>query len=485
MSTMRWIVAACGVVLIALACAKTAGPGPYALDGSYYYQIARNLAEGEGFVTTVSLYHHGLVLPQPATTVVPVWTALLGLAGRVVGIQTAVQFLPRVFYVASIALLFLLARAISRSSAIALTVAALFALNPTFYAVTTHPYREGAAFAFAFAALWLFDRFARTESIGALIAAGVVSGIATLTRMPMIAVPAGIAAVLAVDAVKSRRARPLSAFVMSAATAIAPWLIYVRTHPLERVPIGSTPEGGRPMTLSTALEGLLVAFDPRSPHSFVHIFSMVALLVPIAAGVALWSMRKGVEVRRESMTAWATGAAGAIAVAMLLPLAGGYRPWYFGWRHGLMLIFALTVSVPFLFRHAVPVVRGLAMAAAGISLLFGAWHVGRFIRLELPGFSPGEKELVAWVNASPKRPMILTANGQWMGMATKALVHDTDCRARPDITRKFLSSLPIDYVIVRENERPCPFVRGLGRQLTVARTFGPAGQRIYVLERKR
>ena len=45
------------------------------LDGNYYYQIARHIAEGNGFRTSVSLYHQGLrTLPAPAT-IYPAWKA--------------------------------------------------------------------------------------------------------------------------------------------------------------------------------------------------------------------------------------------------------------------------------------------------------------------------------------------------------------------------------------------------------------------------
>ena len=56
----RWWVL--GVVLLGLLSLKLAfdpyPTGSHSHDGSFYYQIARHVSEGDGFQTSVALYHH-------------------------------------------------------------------------------------------------------------------------------------------------------------------------------------------------------------------------------------------------------------------------------------------------------------------------------------------------------------------------------------------------------------------------------------------
>ena len=58
-------------------------------DGSFYYQVARHVASGDGLRTSVSLYNQGLrELPAP-TTITPLWPLVLGATGRWIGLPRA------------------------------------------------------------------------------------------------------------------------------------------------------------------------------------------------------------------------------------------------------------------------------------------------------------------------------------------------------------------------------------------------------------
>ena len=72
---------------------KGAGDPPYGVDASYYFQLARHIANGDGFVTTVSLYHEGWILPAK-TNIYPLWPLVLGYAGRMIGIEIANEKAP-------------------------------------------------------------------------------------------------------------------------------------------------------------------------------------------------------------------------------------------------------------------------------------------------------------------------------------------------------------------------------------------------------
>src|SRR5512146_3285628 len=66
------------------------GDGPYGVDGSNYFQMARHVAEGDGLVTSLSLYHVGYKqLPTRSFMTYPVWPLLLGYTGRIVGMTAA------------------------------------------------------------------------------------------------------------------------------------------------------------------------------------------------------------------------------------------------------------------------------------------------------------------------------------------------------------------------------------------------------------
>src|SRR5687767_4024743 len=57
-------------------------------DGDYYYQIARNVAEGHGFSTNVSLYNQGLrSFPHPINHS-PMWPLTMGLLGKLFDLET-------------------------------------------------------------------------------------------------------------------------------------------------------------------------------------------------------------------------------------------------------------------------------------------------------------------------------------------------------------------------------------------------------------
>src|SRR5207237_8522456 len=79
--------------------------GPFPPDPSYYMQVARHLADGQGLQSSVSLYHEGLApLPQPYD-LYPLWPLVLGGAARVIGLFAAANVLPQLFFVLDLVLL--------------------------------------------------------------------------------------------------------------------------------------------------------------------------------------------------------------------------------------------------------------------------------------------------------------------------------------------------------------------------------------------
>ena len=61
------------------------GIGRNSLDGDFYYQIARNVQEGRGLKTNLSLYHQGIKSFPQKTNMAPLWPLTLGYSGRWMG----------------------------------------------------------------------------------------------------------------------------------------------------------------------------------------------------------------------------------------------------------------------------------------------------------------------------------------------------------------------------------------------------------------
>ena len=481
-----------------LGVAKFPGPGPYGLDASYYTQIASNVARGNGYVSTISLYNHGQILPA-TPPMLPLWPLVLGYAGRAMGVIVAANVVPKLFYFLSLLLLWVLARAVAERLGArpesALLVAALFGVSLTFYTATTHPYREGLAFTLAFAALIAVDRYAQTRSTIAIAASGLLAGLATLTRVQMAAVAAATMLVLARAVLRERRTlAALLVYGFCSGIVLLPWFLFTgsifnvyswRPAPATVVLPGfyTVPPGA---TVASTFKALFVAFDVTSPHSFARVFGVAALLAPIALFVWLWNVRREhVPFAIERMVVPVTAVTGLISLAILFPYQGGFLPYYFGWRHGLVLIFVLIVAIPYLLHRGARIVRIAALALIAIGCLTSLKTTLDYIRAPNLEYTPAEQQLLAFLGKHPRRPMILTTHAQTLGMATDALIHNTSCEAAPEVRRAYFAQLPVHYLVVYDEETPCPFVNGVERDLRLVRIFGAEPRRIFLFARPR
>ncbi|HKR65205.1 MAG TPA: glycosyltransferase family 39 protein [Thermoanaerobaculia bacterium] len=476
------------VLCVTLALARFAGPGPYGLDASYYVQIARHVANGEGLTSTVSLYHSGFVLPA-RTTVSPMLPLLIGYASRVIGFERAVNAIPKLFYLLDLLMVFLVARRLGAPIA----VTTLLATNAAFYAVTTHPYREGPAFFFALLALWLIGRYFDTRANVWAIAAGFALGCAYLSRVEMALI--GVASVLVMLWLRDRRAMiAIALYGLAALIVILPWWLHLGVVPgLERffawnpIPRVELPPIAMPVLSPSAraldvLAGAITAFRIGHPESYVRVFGLAALLVPIACVCAIWRRKK---IAGTPSIVHVTLLAGLLHFAALLWTrsdAVHFMHFLFGWRYGLSLLFLLLVAIPYLLASDVRWLRIGTIAILVVTILTGITGILDFIRAPGPAYSPAERALLDWLRTQA-RPMILTTNAQTLGASSDALLHAAYCDDAPSTTRAFLARLPIDYVVVYRWEARCAFVQGLGRELRPVRAFGTGNDRLYLLGR--
>jgi hypothetical protein len=109
-------------------------------------------------------------------------------------------------------------------------------------------------------------------TVGAAALSGVVAGLASLTRTWGLAVIAALGLVLALDAVRARRAWPAVAFFAAALALAAPWLAYKwaeQGSPLAfSTPGGAEqwPDGGRDASFYTTVAAGELVSDPYAPH---------------------------------------------------------------------------------------------------------------------------------------------------------------------------------------------------------------------------
>lgn len=534
-----WAAAIIGALTI-LRFLKGAGDPPYGVDASYYYQLARHVMRGEGLVTTVSLYHEGWVLPSK-TGIYPLWPLLLGYAGRIVGLARAADLLPRIFYVADLVLLYLLARAVAvrigGGTALAQAanpssgpergegppaddgqpawglkagpvlritnrwyvpdcahwIVAIFGLAPRFFGATTHPYTEGLAFAMAFGAYVALERFERTRGLGAAGLSGLLSGLAFLARTQMIGVAIGCFLAIVFFAIRDRGIRAGGlAWSAAALAAVVPWIFFLGFIPgvtADTLPRVALPQFAGWTVLPTRMDWLAqratslgVMFDPWSPYSYVQAFGIAAFLVPLAAVAALVELaRRRRAFAPRSLLLTAVFVAGVFFFFnLMLYHSEVWMPWLFGWRHGLPFIFLLTLAVPWLVARA----GRFAIAVALILLVSVGANAGRvlsFVRSPDPRLTTGEVALVQWLDAQPRTLSLIATNAQILGSMSDTRFYWAHCNTSGEMMKAMFVRMPIDGVILYEGESQCRFAREAGRMRLMA-AFGPPGRRVFVLQ---
>jgi hypothetical protein len=480
-------------LLFTLQSLRQVGNGPWGVDGSYYMQVARHVAGGDGLLTSVCVYDQGLrTLPSP-TNIYPLWPLVLGTAARVMPLEAAATFLPRLFFILDLVLLFILALRIGANGYLAIL---LLGLNPSFFSSTCYPYTEGLALFCTFAALIVFSIASECGTSLYYALTGALAGLAFLTRSQMLFLAIGIGTVMLAGVWKRRiRWIAVAAYCAGFAVTVLPWIIYLSTfvRPLTISAIvgmysntpGLPPYDQHVITNGTAayildrLSGALVMFNPFSPFSFVESFGWAALLVPVALVYAI--------VRRRwsgGITAAATCAAGALMSGILLEAHNRFfLEWLFGYRHGLPFILLIVVALAQLDgRYA----RGLAIALVAVSLIVNIPRTLAFATASAdPWPSPAEKGMAQWLEANDPGAIVLTTNAQVLSVASRANFRWAACQQSSDDVRRVLKLVHTDYVAVYEQEQGCPFTKGLGRAASPFLTFGAAPNRIMLLKVRR
>jgi hypothetical protein len=186
--------------------------------------------------------------------------------------------------------------------------------------------------------------------------------------------------------------------------------------------------------------------------------------------------------RRQSIVLWSLMATGVASTVVLARFESQRFPtWVFGTRHSLPFLFVIIPAVVITIVNGPRAIRIVALLLVAASVAQGAAAVFRYPLSDGEGLTPAESALVRWLGERHPRAAVLTTNAQALSVYSNNGFHWTECAVDPAKTRLMLRRLPIDYVIVYDHERSCPFVRGLSDVLQVEATFGERGRRVYLM----
>lgn len=479
-----WLVAAAIIALLfTLQSLRRTGSGPWGVDGSYYMQVARHVAEGDGLLTSVDIYDQGLRSLPARTNIYPLWPLLLGYSARVMPLRAAATLVPRLFFIIDLLLLFALTKRISNAY-YGYAGILLLGLNPSFFSSTCYPYTEGLALGTTFASLLLADT-ARLRGDDLYYAtAGAMAAFAFLTRSQMLF--AGIAIGIVLLATRTNW-RSIVAFASAYTIVVLPWVIDLTTFvkPFTwRALISMYSETPglpafdqhvqTPNYLADRLSAFAVMFNPMSELSFVNSFGAAAFVVPIAIAYVLWRRRW-----TGGFLAAASALTGVLLCATLLDAHNRFfLEWLFGYRHGLPFILLLIVALAQMTGRYIHVIAALLIVASIVMNLPAAISFARTPPSDWP--SPAESQLSAWLTAHDPQAIVLTTNAQVLSVASRANFRWAACGQTPDEIARVLRLVRTDYVAVYETEQQCPFVSGLDRVATPLTMFGAPPHRIML-----
>ena len=496
--------------------------GEFSTDGSYYYQMARHVADGQGLLTSVSAYRMGhKTLPYPSPGY-PFWPVVLGWCGRLIGLEKAATLLPGILFITSLIFLYILTNRITAAWGspvimnyrgtpivdVGHVAILLFGLNAIYFKFTSLPFTEGLAFTLLFAALLSLSKALEHCSIPWAGAAGLCAALSYLTRYQLLGVVIVVPATLFVAAIFAKRYLR-SALIASvvASVPIATWFIHLSSYyggfrPAMLLDVAAprlTPELPpddfivRTASLFTFVSDRLrgavfVAFSPGNPYSYVHSFGYAAYLPLIAIVYAALRFRRLPNIFRRLAEARCLmfGAAVVTAALCLTPVhamhATRYGGWFFGFRQGLPFILAVVISIGFLLTRPHLLVR----VAVGLVLLLSIVSNASSVRHQftlLPTYRPptaAEVGLGEWIKSQPSAPVFMTTEPYVLGGLTTGLFHAVLCREPAEQVNVYFDVIRVTHVIVRVPDRRCEYFTNVQDRLDLVQSFGAGVDQIDV-----
>jgi hypothetical protein len=495
-------------------------PGPGS-DSSYYFQVARHVAAGDGLVTSVSAYRQGLPhLPAPSL-IYPLWPAVLGAVGAATDIDLAAMWLPRFLYLTALALLYVLGNDVARSWGsnagvlsqrwpwvdVGHLLVVLFGTNPIFFGFTSSAFTEGLAFSLLFGcAIAVIRSLRRPHSLGWAIVAGALAGLAYLARTQFLPVLALVPAVLLVLGGRASW-RPAAVAQLAALSLSVPWMIYMagildHFRPIQLADfalIHETPElppfdwhvhsASWLGLLADRARGVRVAFDYHSEASYVRSFGLSAYL-PVVALLTWWAEAAR---KRDLLSALTSSRAAGVVVCLALaagPLAAlhmthadRYGGWFFSFRQGLPLVLVIAAASAYLLARGSASARAVALAILLHSSASGALEIRSAMinRNDSPAMPASNLALAHWIDARAGERMFLSTRALALGAETHGRFHEVICDAEI-LPLATYASIGVDTVIMYAADSNCASLELARPLLNEIARFGAGLSLIQVFE---
>jgi hypothetical protein len=227
------------------------------------------------------------------------------------------------------------------------------------------------------------------------------------------------------------------------------------------------------------------AFHPTAVHGYAESFGPVVFVVPVALGVAGWRLWRR---RREGTTALPTGFDTLIVLATLLVAGAALAPahlshralgmeWLFGWRHGLPLVLGIVLALAHLWRLGIWVRIALLLVVA-TGIVFRADPPDRYTTAADRPPSVAERELLEWIDAHSRPPVVLSVAGRWLAASSQAVTHVPVCTSA-EVIDKHIQLLSPDYVVIRRADLrlKCRPLRDIDRSAVALVTTFDRGQK--------
>lgn len=503
LSTQRRILLA--LLLFALAALKVLHlqmPAGYNEDGWYYLEIARNVRDGLGLVSNVSLYHAGFPHFPHETPVYPAWPLLLGWVGRLVPLEEAARWLPALLYLGTLALAYpvvsgLLPGPLFPGAWPVLTAGHAFVLflgtQRHFFVHTSLPYTEGLAFLVLFAFLGRVAAFFRDQHPWRALELGLWLGLLLMVRSQMFLATLALGTTLGWGVLTARprvpRALSLGLVGLGFVLSLTPWWRYLQTfvpdlsptHLLRFDAYRATDHlsvmkvmvrtDGPLDFLQDRARGVWVSMNPAGRYSWWGSFRLWWTALPVAAAVGLLDLPR-LRVRSGLRRAWVWATApehqGRLFVLLLAAAGFGslytfhkreFAEWNFSTRHALTasgVFFLCFVSLAR--RPVLPRLFAVWLLCAGAySSVYGLLTLGDDVANPLePGDVP-RPTMVTWLNerqAAEGPLVVVAADARRLANFTPGVGYHWIFRRTSlrDLERMF-EALGADYLLV-PTERP-------------------------------
>jgi hypothetical protein len=487
------------------------------LDGSYYFQVARHVAQGKGLTTTYSVFHMGLSpLPQVSTTY-PLLPFLIGSLGRIVPLELAAVWLPGAAYVLSVVMCFAFllwqtARSLPHSArwvrgGLCALLAVWVGLIPDYVWSSARPYTDTLGTLLVLATLFCFGLASNappesgTRRAAAFFGIGLLSGLCYLARFQFLVVPVALAAARAIA--RDRRTLRDALWLSLGALPCIAWQV-VRQFSVPHAELRDLLDFAAYRQLSDLprldyelgfdtrwawfvdkLNGVLISMDPRSDDAYLVQHGFLAWLVPL--GVCLLVLRQGWRLRAQGRSALSFSSfreprhAALLASAWLgllavLPIhtvhSLRWRPWAFSWRQGLPITFLIIPAVIWLWSLDQRWLRATVTVALAASLVTCTRKTTELIQKDIPtGMVQSYAQVGAYLNRLAPSTGTLGMEHQGLAVFTDASLYWLACWSPPAFASTLVRELPIERILLRPGELGCPSLNDIRSRLQPEQRF--------------